>query len=218
MRGSIVVLALALTPFVSNAQARPHWARHETPVARHDDDRDHGKSDDKKCEDRQRGNPSQNGLAHRADPRDRGNKDCSTQSGGGTGGSTGGTTDGSGGSTQPPPAPAPVGHTSVYGSVFFDLNQDGSLSADEVGLSGWTVVLSGPVSLTTTTYGSGGYSFSGLSAGTYLVCVVPPMGWTQTALANSPSCGSGLYGYTVVAEDLQVDVSYTGMDFGFISN
>ena len=211
MRGSIVVLALALTPFVSNAQARPHWVRHETPVARHDDDRDHGKSDDKQCEDRQRGNPSQNGLDHRADPRDKGNKDCSTQSNGGSGGSTGG----SGGTTQPP---AVVGHTSVYGSVFFDLNQDGSLGADEVGLSGWTVMLSGPVSLTTTTDGNGAYSFTGLNAGTYLVCVVPPMGWTQTAIASAPSCGSGLYGYTVVAQDLQVDVSYTGMDFGFISN
>jgi hypothetical protein len=210
MRGSVVVLALALTPFVSNAQARPHWVRHETAIAHHDNDSDHGKSDDKKCEDRQRGNPSQNGLDHRADPRDKGNKDCSTQSGGGSGGS--------GGSTQPPPAPAPVGHTSVFGSVFFDIDHDGALGPDEVGLAGWTVMLTGPVSMTTTTDGNGGYSFSGLNAGTYLVCVVPPMGWTQTAIAGSPSCGSALFGYTVDAASLAVDVSYTGMDFGFVSN
>jgi len=86
MRGSIVVLALAVTPLVarvSQAQHRPHWVRHDMPAtSRHHDD------DDKKCEDRKRGNPSQNGLDHRADPRTKGNKDCST--GSNSGGSTGG--------------------------------------------------------------------------------------------------------------------------------
>src|SRR5689334_2086797 len=80
MRGSIVVLALAITPlFASVSQAQhghgPHWQRRWTPAARRDDDR-RGKSDDKKCEDRQRGNPSDNGLNHRADPRTKGNKEC----------------------------------------------------------------------------------------------------------------------------------------------
>jgi hypothetical protein len=207
MRGSIVVLALAVTPLVarvSNAQVRSHAVRHETPIVRHDDDRDK-KSDDKKCEDRKRGNPSERGDERRADPRSKGNKDCDDQ-----------------GSQQTPPppapAPAPVGHTSVAGQVFFDLDHDGMLGVDEVGLSGWTVQISGPVTLTTTTDGNGAYSFDGLNAGSYVVCVVPPAGWTQTAIANAPSCGTLLFGYTIDAAALAVDISYTGIDFGFVSN
>jgi hypothetical protein len=201
MRGSLVVLALAASPFLANAQVRSHAQRHETPVARHDDDDDRGgKGDDKKCEERQRGNPSQNGLDHRADPTTKGNKDCPAPS--------------SGGSQNPP---AVVGHTTVSGSVFFDIDHDGSLGPDEVGLSGWTVQLTGSVSLSTTTDGNGAYSFSGLNAGTYMVCVIPPAGWSQTAIASAPSCGSALFGYSIDAPALAVDVSYTGIDFGFVS-
>jgi hypothetical protein len=218
MRGSIVVLALAVAPFVarvSNAQGRSHAVRHETPIAQQDD-RSRGKSDEKKCEDRKRGNPSDNGLQHRADPRTKGNKDCDPPQ-----------------DPPPPPAPAPdpapapspdptpvptLGHTSVYGNVFFDLDHDNVMGPDEVGLSGWTVQITGPVTLTTVTDGNGAYSFTGLDAGTYLVCVIPPAGWSQTPIVGNPSCGVGLFGYSIDAPALAVDVSYTGIDFGFVSN
>jgi hypothetical protein len=229
MRGSLVVLALAVTPLaarVSDAQVRSHAVRHVTPIAHRDDDKNRGKNDkndDKKCE---RGNPSQNGKDHRrADPP--GMKDCNVSQQGG-------------GQTPPPPpppspdpaptpapdttptpAPTPdpvVGHTTVYGSVFFDIDHDGMLGPDEVGESGWTVQISGPVTLTTLTDGNGGFSFTGLTAGIYTVCVIPPMGWTQTPIMGQPSCGPGLYGYTIDASDQSVDIGYTGIDFGFVSN
>src|SRR5689334_4844915 len=96
MRGSLVVLALAVTslvPRVSGAQVRSHAVRHVSPIAHRDDDKNHGKNDkndDKKCE---RGNPSQNGRDHRrADPP--GMKDCNVSQ--------------QGGQTPPPPPPPPA--------------------------------------------------------------------------------------------------------------
>jgi SdrD B-like protein len=221
MRGSIVVLALAVTPFIartSHAQhgnpVRSHMMRREMPAARRDDDDDRRgdkrRDDDKKCEEKRRGNPSQNGLDHRADPRTKGNKDCDTQQ--------------PPSQTPPPPppptpdpTPAPAGHTVVQGSVFFDIDQDGLFGTDEVSLSGWTVQISGPMNLTATTDGNGAYTFSNLIAGSYTVCVIPPMGWTQTAIAGAPSCGANLYGYSITGVQLAGDVVYSGVDFGFIS-
>jgi hypothetical protein len=235
MRGSIVVLALAVTPFIaSTSQAqhgrpvRSHVVRREMPALHRDNDNrrdnDSRRGIDKKCDSWHRGNPSQNGMDHRADPR-KSDSDCDVQ--------------------QPPtqsppppppapapapdpapapapdpapdPAPAPLGHTVITGSVFFDIDQDGMLGPDEVAESGWTVQLTGPMNLTTTTDGSGSYTFSGLIAGTYKVCVVPPMGWVQTPIANAPSCGTNLYGYSIDGVQLAGDVEYSGVDFGFIS-
>src|SRR3954471_2968745 len=107
MRGSIVVLALFVTPLVASVsqaqqrQNRPHWRRHDLPAAQHVE----RKGDDKKCEEKNRGNPSQTGLYHRADPRTKGNKDCDL-------GTSGGGTDQTP-PPPPPPAPDPVGHTGV---------------------------------------------------------------------------------------------------------
>ena len=103
------------------------------------------------------------------------------------------------------------------GTVFFDIDQDGSLGPDEVALSGWTVQLTGPMNLTAVTDGNGAYSFSNLIEGTYLVCVIPPMGWTQTAIIGAPSCWTNLYGYSLLGQQLEGDVVYSGVDFGFIS-
>lgn len=234
MRGSIVVLALAVTPLVarvSQAQRAPHWQRHYMAAARHDDD-SRGKSDEKKCEDRKRGNPSDNGLNHRADPRTKGNKDCVL-----TPPSNGG------GSPPPPPAPAPdpapapapapapdpaptpapadtLGHTSISGSVFFDVDHDGAFGPDEVGLAGWTVQVSGPMNASAITDGNGAYTISGLTAGTYLVCVMPPMGWAQTSPGTGfglPTCSNGTIGYSLDAPLAVGDMLYTGVDFGFVS-
>jgi hypothetical protein len=207
MRGSIVVLALAVTALsarVSQAQHRgPHWQRRWTPAARHDDDRDQrGKSDDKKCEERKRGNPSDNGLNHRADPTTKGNKDCVVPA------------------PAPAPDPSPLGHTLIQGALFFDVDHDGMFGPDEVGLAGWTVQVIGPVNASAITDGNGGYTIPGLTAGSYTVCVMPPMGWSQTAPSTGlglPSCSNGTVGFSIDAPELVGDVWYSGVDFGFVS-
>jgi hypothetical protein len=210
MRGSIVVLALVVSPFVASvSQAqhdnRPHWRRHDLPASARVDRDDDRKSDDKKCEEKTRGNPSQSGIDHRADPTTKGNKDCSTAT-----------------QTPPPPAPPPVvlGHTGVQGSLFFDLDHDGLFGPDEVALAGWTVQVSGPMSASAITDGNGFYSISGLTAGTYTVCVMAPMGWTQTApsAGNGPTCSNATVGISIEAPALVGDVLYSDVDFGFVSN
>ena len=212
MRGSIVVLALAVTPLfasVSQAQHGPHWQRRWVPAARHDDDRDRrGKSDDKKCEERKRGNPSDVGANHRADPRMKGNKDC----------------DVSPEQAPPPPPPPPAadtaGHTDIMGSLFFDVDRDGAFGPDEVGLAGWTVQVSGPMNASAITDGNGAYLISGLSAGSYTVCVMAPMGWSQTAPSTGlglPTCSNGTVGFSLEAPAVSGLTQYTGVDFGFVS-
>jgi SdrD B-like domain len=219
MRGSVVVLALVVSPLVASVsqaqqrQNRPHWRRHDLPAAQHVD----RKADDKKCEDKkQRGNPSQTGFDHRADPRLKGNKDCDLSTSGG-------------GSDQTPPpapdpapapAPDPVGHTGVQGSLFFDIDHDGMFGPDEVALAGWTVMVSGPMAVSAVTDGNGFYSISGLTPGIYTVCVMAPAGWTQTApsAGTGPTCSNATIGIALEAPALVGDVIYSDVDFGFVSN
>lgn len=143
---------------------------------------------DKQCVPRDRGNPSDTGLTNRADPTTKGNKDC-----------------------------LPPGHTTVSGFIFFDLIQNGVFDTDENGLSGWQVQISGPniQTQTFTTGGDGAYSFSGLLAGTYTVCVMVLPGWTQTAPTGGPQCDTGI-GYTIVAP--VQDATFPNTNFGFVSN
>jgi len=82
-----------------------------------------------------------------------------------------------------PPPPPPPGVT-VDGRVF-DV-------ATGLGLSGWSVDLSGSVSATALTDGNGNYSFT-VPAGTYTVCEGMPLpGWTNTFPPNGPTCPFGL--------------------------
>jgi hypothetical protein len=90
--------------------------------------------------------------------------------------------------TTPPP---PTGG-SISGSVFNDLNGNGILNTGETGLSGWTVFLdtnndgildNGELSTLTNT--SGGYTFSNLPAGTYIIRAIRPSGWSQTTPTNN---------------------------------
>ena len=175
MRGSIAVLALAMTALV----ARASHAQSTASAAN---------ADDKQCLERQRGNPSATGLANRADPTMQGNKDCTPQ----------------------------VGNATISGTVFFDLDNNGVLGSDEVGLSGWEVQLTGPgVSQTTRSGDNGVFSFTGLSAGTYKLCVTMLPGWNQVpAPTMDATCPTGL-GYSVVVMSSTSDVS--GKDFGFVS-
>jgi hypothetical protein len=92
---------------------------------------------------------------------------------------------------------------------------------DEIGLSGWTITLTGTdgagnaVSETRTTDGNGAYSFTGLRPGTYTVCETPQTGWAQTfpvvATPESGACGNGTRGYSIVLTSGEND---SGNHFG----
>ena len=76
---------------------------------------------------------------------------------------------------------------SIGGTVFNDLNGDGTLQTGESGLSGWTVKLldnSNTVIATTTTSASGGYSFNNLLPGTYTAQAVSQSGYVATSSAS----------------------------------
>jgi len=76
--------------------------------------------------------------------------------------------------TPPPPS------GSIGDFVWNDLNGNGVQDAGEPGLAGLTVMLGGAASATTTTDASGGYQFTGLSAGNYSVTVGTPAGFTAS--------------------------------------
>lgn len=177
MRGSRVLLALAMTLIaarVTNAQ---------TPT-------DASNADDKKCLQRDRGNPSDSGLANRADPTQQGNKDCTPL----------------------------LGHATISGNVYFDVDLDSQFGPDEVGLSAWDVTLTGagiqPQSVKSGE--NGAFSFSGLSAGTYLLCVTTLPMWTQTGPASGASCPTGT-GYSIVVQPSATDTTIGGKNFGYIT-
>lgn len=146
---------------------------------------------DKQCLQRARGNPSDSGASNRADPSLQGNKDC---------------------------APPSVGHAMISGTVFFDLDLNGAFTPpDEVGLSSWTVLLTGPnVNQTASSDMSGTFSFSGLSSGTYTLCVVMLPGWNQTGPLSGATCDTGS-GYRIVVPSLAADTTISRKDFGFVS-
>ena len=78
--------------------------------------------------------------------------------------------------------------------VFFDLNDNGTRDATEVGLSAVTVklyadnnndnVVDGAALQTTTTDGNGFYRFTNLAAGNYIVGVVVPNGYRSSTLSG----------------------------------
>ncbi|HPM84515.1 MAG TPA: SdrD B-like domain-containing protein [Candidatus Anammoximicrobium sp.] len=81
-----------------------------------------------------------------------------------------------------------TGTGEIHGTVWDDLNSDGTRQIQDTGLSGWTVFLdqdrngqldAGEVS--TVTNADGDYSFEGLSPGTYVVQRVVPVDWQPTA-------------------------------------
>lgn len=172
MRGSIVVLALAMSTLVA-------------PVAKSQDA-------PKVCV-KDPGNPSTSGDASRS-------KKCPTPT--------------------PPPPPANTGKVTISGNVFFDLPPyDGVFDpANEVGIAGWNVVLTGPTGSTTFMTVTGDFSFAGLPGdATYTLCVEPSAGWTQTAPMSGAACLNS-FGYTIVVPPLAADSTITGKDFGFYSN
>ena len=179
-RRLVVVLALALSPFV----ARVASAQSDTS------------SSATKCFSKDRGgNPSTQGDSSRS------KHNCIP--------------------TPPPPPPPPptTGVTSVTGFLFFDLNQNGVFDQDEVGISGFSVQISGNgiTAQTVMTDGNGAYTFTGLSAGTYTICALPPAGWNQTGPASGATCANGTIGITIVAPSQATDSSLSGINLGFVS-
>lgn len=169
MRGTVVVLALAMSIFVATASEAQDTASTSVP---------------KVCV-KDPGNPSPSGDASRA-------KKC------------------------PPPN---VGTVTISGTVFFDLQPyDGLFDPDnEVGISGWNVVLTGPSGSMSFMTVTGPFSFAGLPGdATYTLCVEPSSGWTQTAPTSGAACLNS-FGYTIVVPPLAADTTIT-KDFGFYSN
>ncbi len=173
MRGTVVVLALAMSSFVASvAKAQDTTSTSGIPNVCIKDP----------------GNPSSTGDASRA-------KKC------------------------PPPPPANTGKVTISGNVFFDLAPyDGVFdAANEVGIAGWNVVLTGPSGSMSFLTVTGDFSFAGLPGdATYTLCVEPSAGWTQTAPTSGAACLNS-FGYTIVVPPLPADTTIT-KDFGFYSN
>ena len=96
----------------------------------------------------------------------------------------------------------------ISGNIFNDLNGNGVQDLGESALTGWTVNLTGTSSASTTTDGSGNYSFTGLLTGSYTVSDVIQSGYAATVPV------SGSYNITIAASDSQV----TGITFGNFAN
>ena len=88
---------------------------------------------------------------------------------------------------------------SVQGTVWNDENANDIQDSGEPGLSGVTVQLesNGTVIATQVTNNQGGYNFTGLTPGSYTVCVVPatlPVGYIETYDSDgllTPNCATG---------------------------
>jgi hypothetical protein len=101
----------------------------------------------------------------------------------------------------PPPAPGPScavtppstsGSASATGMVFRN-------ASPWDGLAGWCINLTGPVNATVMTDANGRYAFTGLPAGSYVVCEVVQDGWRQTFVGGTASCPTGMgYSFALV--------------------
>src|SRR6266540_2104464 len=86
--------------------------------------------------------------------------------------------------------------STISGTVFSDLNGDGTLDTGEIGIGGVTIELvdaNGIVIATTTTLADGSYSFTGVVAGNYTVRETDPSGYSSTTpntVALSVGAGS----------------------------
>jgi uncharacterized repeat protein (TIGR01451 family) len=117
---------------------------------------------------------------------------------------------------------------SISGFAYVDVNANAAKDVGEtVGLPGITVTLSGtddlgnpvPANTTTTTSGSGAYTFGNLRPGTYIVTETQPVGLDNTgAQAGTPANGTATSGATtpqvVSAITVNPGVTLTNYNFG----
>ena len=100
---------------------------------------------------------------------------------------------------------------SISGKKFEDTNGNGT-NEDEPGLSGWTIMLSGPTSASTTTDENGAYSFAGLPDGDYMVCeTIQNSDWAQTYPTEGPLCEGNILGHSIAISE---DGAVQNIDFG----
>jgi len=97
----------------------------------------------------------------------------------------------------PPPVVAPPSCLASAPSATGTLTIDGTVTVGttQLGLANWCIQLTGTVTATVLTDGSGKYTFSGLPDGTYTVCEVVQSGWQQTFPGTGDTCPTG-YGWT----------------------
>jgi uncharacterized surface anchored protein len=106
---------------------------------------------------------------------------------------------------------------SISGHVLTDTDFSGTFDSNNTGLAGATVTLTGTdstghaVSMTTTTDANGNYNFAGLSAGTYMVQVTTPVGYTDEAASGVP--GSNATAGTISDIVLTTGASAVNNDF-----
>ncbi|MBI5217056.1 MAG: hypothetical protein HY960_14975, partial [Ignavibacteriae bacterium] len=74
----------------------------------------------------------------------------------------------------------------ISGMKFNDVDGDGTKDAEDTGISGWKIYLSGSATDSTTTDVNGNYSFINLGPGTYSLSEAVQNGWTQTTTNPSP--------------------------------
>lgn len=105
---------------------------------------------------------------------------------------------------------APVTLGEIHGTVFQDIPGTGVRIPTDPGIPNAVVLLNGVQTLTDA---SGNYAFTGLAAGTYLLCEVQRANWLQTlpSSVGGTSCGVASWGYTVVLTPGQIA---PGFDFG----
>ncbi len=142
----------------------------------------------------------------------------------------GGTTTVNFGNVQPTPTPTPTAvpnPAAVIGTVYYDINGDGTRDAGEPGIGGVTVQLINPTTATIiatdVTNTSGGYSFTGLPAGPYVVRITNPTGFGNTSpnpvTVSAPSGGTavadfGLQQLSAVVGTVYNDVNGDGTQTG----
>ena len=104
-------------------------------------------------------------------------------------------------------------HAEIHGTVYNDANGNGEPDADEAGIAGAKLNMSGPVTGEVVTDSTGSYIFADLDAGTYTVCETPANSWPQTQPTDGPSCAVGK-GYTIVIPPRVADPWFVHNDFG----
>jgi protocatechuate 3,4-dioxygenase beta subunit len=121
------------------------------------------------------------------------------------------------------------GSTSITGTVYDDLNNDGANDSGDPGLAGWTVYVdvNGSGSYTSgdptaTTDSTGTYTFTNLPAGTYTIGIVPQAGysttqgsseWVVTTVAGQTSNG-GSFGESAATGSVEGTVYNAANDYG----
>jgi hypothetical protein len=193
MRVRIVVLALVMTPFLASySQGRgktKESARRETS-SKHQQGPEKGQNRDNKNECPADAKSSSSGQHQQQGEHDDAN--CSTTP------------------ATKPPVPV-VGAAQIHGMVFNDVTGDGKPDYFEVGLAGWTVTLSGPITATAVTAFDGTYQFLALPTGTYTVCAVKQTSWVATAPTSGPCAGG--FGWLLDVPTTMPDLWYGSIDF-----